>query len=53
MTTMTIKSVDRADSKLILVTDYGYESQVKNVATKASHPILGAFYKILMSQDEE
>ena len=47
---MTTKSVDRADSNLILVTDYGYE---RKVAAQASLSLAEAFYKMIMSQDED
>lgn len=50
MTTMTIKSVDRANSNLILVTDYDYE---RKVAAKASQSLAEAFYRMIMSQDED
>ena len=52
MTTMTVKSVDRADQNLILVTDYDYErraiQRVKEV--EAVHDFLcGLFGPLLES----
>ena len=47
---MTVKSVDRADSNLILVTDYDYE---RKVAAKASLSLAEAFYRMITPQNED
>jgi hypothetical protein len=50
MTTMTIKSVDRADQNLILVTDYDYERRaIKRVKeVEAVHDFLCGLFKPLL-----